>query len=147
MPIVEVQTNVILDATAIEKLSLAFTEAMVSLLQHSQGDVSTYTCPRVFVSLSHASTRVDGSLQPAAQVVVRSATELSSQNKRELCERLVKLLASHCAISEERVFLQITRVPAEEAYNVEFGCARSVADRLKNGVVPEPMLAHAVSGD
>jgi hypothetical protein len=147
MPIVEVQTNVILDATAIENLSLALAEAMASLLQGSKGAASSYACPKVLVSLSHASIRVNGSLQPAAQVVVRSATELSHLHKRELCERLVKLLVGHCCIDAERVFLQITRVPAEEAWNVELGCARSVADRIKSDIVQEPTLTHAVSGD
>jgi hypothetical protein len=122
MPVVDIKLNVSLPETTIQALATEFAAALGSSFEK--------TCPRVMVSVEHGPLFVDGSAAPAAWVVVRSAKDLGIEDKRRLCRDFFTILNRRCPIDPARVFVFLTRVAAEDTWNMTSSGPCCVADRI-----------------
>lgn len=123
MPVVDIKVNVSLSEETLATLSREVTAALSASLDQS--------CASVLVAHSQGPLFVNGSSAPAAWIQILSAVDMSIDAKRGLCGRLGDILATHCAIEPARVFLQLSRVLPEDAWNLGAQGPRCVADRIR----------------
>ena len=122
MPVVDIKVNVPLSEQTVAALSCEVTEALAASLDPS--------CTGVLVAHSEGPIFVNASSAPAAWIRILTATDMSIEAKRCLCGRLGDIVAKHGAIDPGRVFLQLSRVAPEDAWNLGPDGPRCVLDRM-----------------
>jgi hypothetical protein len=137
MPVVDIKLNLMLPDATVQALAAEFGGAVRSCFEK--------TCPSVMVSFSNGPLFVDGSAAPAAWIVVRSAMELGIETKRRLCQQFSEILASRCAVAPERVFLFLSRVMPQDAWNLSPAGPTCVADRSPVDNATRKLPAQAAS--
>jgi phenylpyruvate tautomerase PptA (4-oxalocrotonate tautomerase family) len=130
MPVVEIKLNVTVSEQVLAALSAEVTVALCDSLDPS--------CATVMVSHTKGPIFVNRTSAPAAWVQVRSAVDLEIEAKRAFCRRLGEALAKHCGLDPQHVFLQLSRIASEDAWNLTAQGPRCVRDRLADQVKAKP---------
>lgn len=131
MPVVDIKLNLVLSEAAVAALAADISAAIAGAFDGS--------CPSVMVCVDQGVLFVNATPAPAAWVLVRSAMDLSIAAKRRLCQHFSEILCTRHAIAPERVFLQMSRILPEDAWNLSASGPTCVADRTTR------LTAHATS--
>jgi hypothetical protein len=139
MPVVDIKLNVVLAESTIDAVVTEVTQALGAWLDR--------TCASVMVSYGSGPLYVNGSPAPAALVEVRIVAELPVEAKRQLCQRLGGIVADRCAVDPGRVFLQVSRVSPDDAWNLTAQGARCVLDRAGEAAASNQRGFRRVAGE
>jgi hypothetical protein len=121
MPVIDLKFNIEVGEVVLDAVVADVTQALAGCLNE--------VCASVMISTSYGPLHVDRSSAPAALVAVRTAVDLCIETKRCLCQLLGDILTHHCAISPCRVYLQLSHISPEDAWNITPVGPRCALDR------------------